>query len=68
MFYGWGGRDTPRAHNHGDIMHGNLCDYRTAETIRPATAEERAESLEAARYDGGAGVIEIDGRSCYVED
>ena len=49
-------------------MHGNLCDYRTAETIRPATTEERAESLEAARYDGGAGVIEVDGRSCYVED
>ncbi len=48
--------------------NGNLCDYNTGDTIRPATAEERAESLEAARYDGGAGVIEIDGRSCYVED
>ena len=48
--------------------HGTLCDYLTGESIRPATAEERAESIDAARYDGGAGVIEIDGRSCYVEN
>ena len=49
-------------------MYGNLCDYETAETIRPATAEERAESIDAAQWDGGAGVIEVDGRTCYVED
>lgn len=47
--------------------YGTLCDYQTGDSIRPATAEERAESIEAARYDGGAGVIEIDGRRCYVE-
>ena len=48
--------------------HGTLCDYLTGDSIRPATAEERAESIDAARCDGGAGVIEIDGRPCYVED
>lgn len=47
--------------------HGTLCDYQTGDSIRPATADERAESIEAARYDGGAGVIVIDGRLCYVE-
>ena len=47
--------------------HGTLCDYQTGESIRPATADERAESIDAARHDGGAGVIEIDGRLCYVE-
>ncbi len=44
-----------------------LCDYNTAETIRPASAEEAIESAEAAEGDGGRGVIEIDGRRCYVE-
>lgn len=48
--------------------HGTLCDYLTGDSIRPATAEERAESIDAARCDGGAGVIEIDGRPCYVEN
>lgn len=47
---------------------GLLCDYATAEVIRPATEDERAESREAARLDGGAGVIEIDGVACYVEE
>ena len=47
--------------------HGALCDYGTADTIRPATAEEAIASAEAAEADGGRGVIEIDGRRCYVE-
>ncbi len=47
---------------------GRLCDYETGEVIRRATAEEQAESIEAARRDGGAGVIVVDGRRCYVED
>lgn len=48
--------------------HGTLMAYDTAETIRPATAAERETSIEAAKRDGGAGVILVDGRSCYVED
>ena len=47
--------------------HGLLCDYDTAETLRPATAEEAIESAEAAEADGGRGVIDVDGRRCYVE-
>jgi len=47
-----------------------LHDYATSEELRPATYEEFAASIEAAKHDGGAGVItvEIDGneRSCYV--
>lgn len=45
----------------------NLCDYSTGETIRKATPEEERASAEAARHDGGAGVIKVGGRSCYVE-
>lgn len=48
--------------------YGDLMDYATAAYIRPATAAERAASIEAAKHDGGAGVIIVDGRSCYVED
>jgi len=48
--------------------HGTLHDYDTAAAIRPATAEERAESVAAAETDGGAGVIRVDGRRCYVQD
>lgn len=43
-----------------------LYDYDTAAAIRPATAAEEAASIEAARHDGGRGVIEVDGRRCYV--
>jgi len=45
-----------------------LCDYDTAEVIREATEEEAASSREAAKHDGGAGVLLVDGRRCYVED
>lgn len=48
--------------------YGDLKDYTTGAYIRPATADEQAASRKAAEKDGGAGVIEIDGRSCYVED
>jgi hypothetical protein len=44
-----------------------LVDYNTTERIREATAEERAESDVQAKHFGGAGVILVDGRSCYVE-
>ena len=48
--------------------YGDLTDYDTAEVIRPATAEERGASIEAAMHDGGAGVIDVDGRRCYVAE
>jgi hypothetical protein len=47
-----------------------LYDYRTGDTIREATPDELAASVEAARHDGGAGVIltcaGFAGRSCFV--
>jgi len=56
--------------DNGDGTRASLMNYNTAEEIRTATAEELAASIEAAQYDGGAGVIsvEIDGSnvSCYV--
>lgn len=48
--------------------YGDLMDYYTAEAIRPATHEERDSSRSAAECDGGAGVIDVDGRSCYVQE
>ena len=46
----------------------SLHDYATGDYIREATAEELDWSLQAEPHDGGAGVIEIDGRARYVED
>ena len=43
-----------------------LHDYQTGSALRPATEEELQSSIEAARRDGGTGVIEIDGRPCFV--
>jgi len=42
--------------------------YDTGEELRDATGEELAASVEAARHDGGAGVIRVDGVRCYVAD
>lgn len=53
---------------YGAAAHGYLCRYEDAERIRPATAAEQAESVAAAKRDGGAGVIRVDGVRCYVED
>jgi hypothetical protein len=39
-----------------------MYDYDTGEKIRQATAEELEQSIEAAKHDGGAGVITVDGR------
>lgn len=44
----------------------HLHDYQTGAALRPATEEELQSSIEAARRDGGTGVIEIDGRPCFV--
>ena len=41
---------------------GTLHDYQSGEAIRPATPAE----IEASRNAGHEGVIEVDGRSCYV--
>jgi len=43
-----------------------LHQYDTGEELRDATPDEVVESVEAARHDGGAGVIEVDGVRCYV--
>jgi hypothetical protein len=37
----------------------DLIDYQTAERIGFATAEQLADSIDAARKDGGAGVIRL---------
>ncbi len=44
----------------------DLIDYDTGAIIRKATDAELAESIKAAKEDGGAGVIDVDGRRCYV--
>jgi hypothetical protein len=45
----------------------NLRDYRTNETIREATDAEIEASMHQAKLDGGAGVIMVSGKPCYVE-
>lgn len=47
--------------------YGDLMDYSTGESIRPATRDELRASLAAAEHDEGPGVIEVGERSCYVE-
>ena len=44
----------------------SLHDYETSAYLRPATIGELRDSISAARHDGGAGVISVDGRRCYV--
>ena len=46
---------------------GDRCDADTGELIGPATFEQITDSRWAATTDGGAGVIDVDGRRCYVE-
>jgi hypothetical protein len=43
-----------------------LYNYDTGKELRNATAEELAASIDAAGYDGGRGVIEVDETRCYV--
>ncbi len=38
--------------------YGDLCCYQTGERLRSATRAETAASRDAARTDGGAGVID----------
>lgn len=51
-----------------DASDPQLHDYRSGDHIRPATASEAEASRHAAESDGGAGVIMVDGRPCYVQD
>lgn len=51
-----------------DEFWGALVCYNTGDVIRGATLAERIASLDAAKKDGGSGVILVDGRSVYVED
>ena len=41
-------------------------DCKTIERIRLATKEELNASKQAAKLDGGFGVIIVDGRRCFV--
>lgn len=45
-----------------------LYRYCDGEAIRNATADELAASIERAQFDGGAGVIEVDGIDYYVQE
>ena len=48
-------------------IDGSLLDYATGDYIRPATADELSRSIASAEITGGAGVITVDGVSCYVD-
>lgn len=41
-------------------------DYESGNCLRRASKKEENLSKEAAKKDGGAGVIELDGRRVYV--
>ena len=47
-------------------MNYTVYDYATGDAIRPGTRREAARSRLQARYDGGRGVIRLDGREVYV--
>lgn len=51
-----------------ELPTGTLRDYRTGAAIRPATLAEIDASREADKYDGGRGVIDVNGVACYVEE
>ena len=55
-----------KTENQIDMSKPVLYAYATGSEIRNATDVELAASIEAAKHDGGAGVIEVDGESCYV--
>jgi hypothetical protein len=49
--------------------YGTLCDYKTGNSLRPATQQEwqASREAEASNIGGGTGVIQVDGQSVYVE-
>jgi len=58
--------DLVDASDKGD--YGTLRDYQSGNKLRAASRGEQFESRAAAERDGGRGVIEVDGRRCYVEE
>ena len=62
------GNNPRHSQRRNDMTHGTLINYRTGEDIRPATRNERMDSLHATLEDGGRGAFETDdGLVCYVE-
>lgn len=53
---------------NAEAQCGTLRNHKTGAAIRSATASELEASREAAERDGGAGVIEVNGIHCYVEE
>jgi predicted nucleic acid-binding Zn-ribbon protein len=51
-----------------DMSKPVLYRHDDAVEIRNATPEELAASIEAAKHDGGVGVILVDGQRCYVQE
>lgn len=51
---------------YGD--HGGLHEYATGAWLRPATQEEREASDKEVAAGHPEGLIEVDGRTCYVQD
>lgn len=49
-----------------DFTGYGLFDYDTDERIRRATVAELDASFAQAKHDNGAGVIDVNGRTCYV--
>ena len=43
-----------------------LMDHQSGEMIRRATTAEETASIEAAKTDGGHGIIIVYGRNCFV--
>lgn len=43
-----------------NTVGASLYDYLSGRYVRPATVGEEAASIDAARHDGGAGVIRTD--------
>jgi len=42
-------------------------DYLTGEIIREGTLSELTDSILATNFDGGRGIITLDGRNVYVD-
>ena len=47
---------------------GTLVNYRTGESIRPATRAEMEESRRAAKRDGGLGLFIVAGVTVFVTE
>ncbi len=50
-----------------DRSYGSLHDYESGMYARPATKAQAEASAAAALVDGGYGIIQVDGVSCFVQ-